>query len=98
MLLRYVGIWGLMEKRRHRSAGAARGGVIRLKIRLAESIGIQDPIVLAALGSLAGGTLATAVSNAGELRIIGGEFGDADWLGQQFVAAEGSRLGCGFVT
>lgn len=71
---------------------------MRLKTRLTELLGIQHPIVLAPMGIMAGGKLAAAVSNAGGLGIIGGGYGDADWLEQQFAAAEGSRVGCGFIT
>jgi hypothetical protein len=38
------------------------------------------------------------VTAAGGLRIIGGGYGDADWLDREFAAAEDSRVGCGFIT
>ncbi|AVG44011.1 MULTISPECIES: NAD(P)H-dependent flavin oxidoreductase [Achromobacter] len=71
---------------------------MRLKTRLTERLGIEHPILLAPMGVIAGGRLAAAVSNAGGLGIIGGGYGDADWLDQQFAAAGGSRVGCGFIT
>lgn len=71
---------------------------MRLKTRLTERLGIEHPILLAPMGLTAGGRLAAAVSNAGGLGIIGGGYGDADWLDQQFAAAGGSRVGCGFIT
>ncbi len=46
----------------------------------------------------AGGRLAAAVSNAGGLGLIGGGYGDAGWLEQQFAAAGNARVGCGFIT
>jgi nitronate monooxygenase len=71
---------------------------MRLKTRLTESLGIEHPIMLAPMGVIAGGRLAAAVSDAGGLGIIGGGYGDAEWLEQQFAHASGSRVGCGFIT
>jgi hypothetical protein len=39
---------------------------------LTESLSIQHPIVLAAMGGCAGGALAAAVSNGGGLGLVGG--------------------------
>lgn len=50
------------------------------------------------MGVMAGGKLAAAVSDAGGLGIIGGGYGDADWLALQFAAAGSARVGCGFIT
>jgi nitronate monooxygenase len=50
------------------------------------------------MGTMAGGRLAAAVSDAGGLGIIGGGYGDADWLEAQFAAAGSARVGCGFIT
>jgi nitronate monooxygenase len=71
---------------------------MRLKTRLTEKLGIEHPILLAPMNIYAGGKLAAAVSNAGGLGIIGGGYGDANWLDQQFVAAGNTRVGCGFIT
>jgi len=71
---------------------------MRLKTRLTETLGIRHPILLAPMGVIAGGRLAAAVSEAGGLGIIGGGYGDADWLEQQFAAAGSTRVGCGFIT
>jgi nitronate monooxygenase len=71
---------------------------MRLKTRLTEALGIRHPILLAPMGVIAGGRLAAAVSEAGGLGIIGGGYGDADWLDQQFAAAGTARVGCGFIT
>ena len=71
---------------------------MRLKTRLTDTLAIQHPILLAPMGVMAGGRLAAAVSNAGGLGIIGGGYGDAEWLERQFAAAEGARVGCGFIT
>jgi nitronate monooxygenase len=71
---------------------------MQLKTRVTERLGIQHPILLAPMGIMAGGRLAAAVSDAGGLGIIGGGYGDAAWIEQQFAAAGGSRVGCGFIT
>lgn len=71
---------------------------MRLRTRLTERLGIEHPILLAPMGVISGGLLAAAVSNAGGLGIIGGGYGDADWLEQQFAAAGHAKVGCGFIT
>ena len=71
---------------------------MRLKTRLTQKLGIEHPILLAPMGVIAGGKLAAAVSSAGGLGLIGGGYGDHDWLEQQFAAAGSARIGCGFIT
>jgi nitronate monooxygenase len=46
----------------------------------------------------AGGALAAAVSRAGGLGLIGGGYGEAGWIDEQFDAARGERVGIGFIT
>jgi nitronate monooxygenase len=48
--------------------------------RLTEMFGVQYPIILAPMGSVSGGHLAAAVSNAGALGLVGGGYGDPAWL------------------
>ena len=69
-----------------------------LHTRLTELFGIEHPIISAPMGFVAGGKLAAAVSNAGGLGLIGGGYGDAEWLQQQFIAAGNAKVGCGFIT
>ena len=71
---------------------------MRLKTRLTQKLGIEHPILLAPMNVIAGGKLAAAVTDAGGLGIIGGGYGDADWLERQFAAAGNTRVGCGFIT
>ncbi len=71
---------------------------MRLQTRLTERLGIPYPILLAPMAVMSGGRLSAAVSNAGGLGIIGGGYGDAEWLEQQFKAAGNARVGCGFIT
>jgi nitronate monooxygenase len=70
----------------------------RLTTRLTERLGIEHPIVSAPMGFAAGGALAAAVTAAGGLGLIGGGYGDADWLDREFDAAGNQRVGCGFIT
>jgi nitronate monooxygenase len=69
-----------------------------IRTRLTEALGITVPILSAPMGFVAGGKLAAAVTAAGGLGIIGGGYGDADWLDREFTAAGNSRVGCGFIT
>jgi nitronate monooxygenase len=69
-----------------------------LHTRLTERLGIEHPIVSAPMGTAAGGRLAAAVTAAGGLGLIGGGYGDADWLEREFNEAANARVGCGFIT
>jgi nitronate monooxygenase len=69
-----------------------------LKTRLTERLGLRYPIISAPMAFAAGGRLAAAVSTAGGLGLIGGGYGDADWLTQEFRAAGNQPVGCGFIT
>ncbi len=66
--------------------------------RLTRALDVRHPVVLAPMAFAAGGALAAAVTRAGGLGLIGGGYGDADWLEQQFAAAQGARVGVGFIT
>lgn len=71
---------------------------MRIETRLTQQLGIRHPIILAPMGSAAGGALASAVTNAGGLGLIGGGYGDAAWIEQQFREAGNARVGGGFIT
>jgi nitronate monooxygenase len=71
---------------------------VALRTRLTERLGIEHPIVLAPMGSAAGGKLAAAVTAAGGLGLIGGGYGDPEWLEREFAEAGNARIGCGFIT
>lgn len=60
--------------------------------------GVDHPIVLAPMGSVAGGALAAAVSGAGGLGIIGGGYGNRAELQREFEAAGNAPVGVGFIT
>ena len=62
---------------------------------------LTHPIVLGPMGGVAGGALAAAVSNAGGLGLVGGGYGDADWLRTELaiVRANTTRAwGAGLIT
>jgi nitronate monooxygenase len=69
-----------------------------LTTRLTEKLGITHPILGAPMGTVGGGRLAAAVSQAGGLGLIGGGYGVAEWLDQEFAEAGNARIGCGFIT
>lgn len=70
----------------------------RLATRLTERLGIEHPVLSAPMALAGGGALAAAVTRAGGLGLIGGGYGDADWLRTQYAAAGNTRTGCGFIT
>lgn len=69
-----------------------------LNTRLTDRFALDHPIVSAPMAMAAGGALAGAVTRAGGLGLIGGGYGDADWIAAQFAAAGNSAVGCGFIT
>lgn len=69
-----------------------------LSTRLTERLGLVHPVISAPMAFAAGGRLAAAVTDAGGLGLIGGGYGDAGWLNEQFSAAGQQTVGCGFIT
>jgi nitronate monooxygenase len=69
-----------------------------MNTRLTEFFGIEHPIISAPMAMASGGRLAAAVTAAGGLGLIGGGYGDIDWLRSEFDHAEGAKVGCGFIT
>ncbi|MGO4685828.1 NAD(P)H-dependent flavin oxidoreductase [Hyphomicrobium sp. 2TAF46] len=69
-----------------------------LRTRLTEKLDLRLPVIGAPMAFAAGGRLAAAITDAGGLGLIGGGYGDADWLSQEFAAAGNRRVGCGFIT
>ena len=72
-----------------------------IKSVLTEKFGLEYPIVLAPMGSIAGGRLAAAVSDAGALGLVGGGYGNPDWMRDELsiVRSETTRpWGVGLIT
>ena len=64
-----------------------------LRTRLTELLGIQHPIISAPMAFAAGGKLAAAITTGGGLGLIGGGYGDADWLEHEFGEARNTQVG-----
>jgi nitronate monooxygenase len=69
-----------------------------IQTAITKLFGIEHPVLLAPMGSVSGGALASAVSRAGGLGIIGGGYGDREQLEREFVAAGNTPVGVGFIT
>jgi nitronate monooxygenase len=69
-----------------------------MQTSLTRLLGIRHPILLAPMALVAGGRLAAAVSKAGGLGLIGGGYGDRDWLEQQLALTGEGSVGIGFIT
>lgn len=65
---------------------------------LCDLFGIEHPVLLAPMAHVSGGALAAAVSHAGGLGLIGGGYGDADWITRECAAAGDARVGIGLIT
>jgi nitronate monooxygenase len=68
-----------------------------LRTKFTEKLGIRHPILLAPMGTVPGGTLAKAVTEAGGLGIIGFGYGNQERIDQEFWSAGNARVGCGFI-
>ena len=69
-----------------------------LVTRLTRRFDLTHSIIQAPMAFAAGGRLAAAVARAGGLGLIGGAYGDQDWIARQFEAAGNQPVGCGFIT
>ena len=78
-----------------------------LATRFTELFGLTTPIALAPMAMASGGALAAACANAGALGLLGGGYGDPDWIEAELRRASDLiqtdpfarlRLGCGFIT
>jgi nitronate monooxygenase len=60
-------------------------------------LGVRHPVLLAPMGSVAGGALAAAVTQAGGLGLLGPGYADAPWIEREFRETAGVRVGIGFI-
>lgn len=69
-----------------------------INTRLTRDLGLTHPVISAPMAGAAGGALAAAVSRSGGLGLIGGGYGDPDWIADQITAAGNTAVGCGLIT
>ena len=69
-----------------------------LKTRVTTELNIQHPILLAPMAGVSGGALAAAVTNAGGLGVVGGGYGDKEWLERELLAAGNAPVAIGFIS
>tara|TARA_R110002049_G_scaffold44333_6_gene130158 strand:- start:12478 stop:13440 length:963 start_codon:yes stop_codon:yes gene_type:complete len=69
-----------------------------ISTRLTKRLGITHPIIQAPMAYSAGGKLASAVTSAGGLGLIGGAYDDGAWIEAQYDIAGNRAVGCGFIT
>lgn len=83
------------------SGSACYDKTMGIRTPFTECLGIDRPVVLAPMAAISGGRLAAAVSNAGGLGLVGGGYGDADWLRRELprvVRETRKPWGVGFIT
>jgi nitronate monooxygenase len=72
-----------------------------IRTPLTELLDLTYPIVLAPMGAVSGGELASAVSNAGGLGFVGGGYGDPSWLRRELEIVRAwtrGKWGVGLIT
>jgi nitronate monooxygenase len=71
-----------------------------IRTKLTELMGITHPVLLAPMDGVADARLTAAVSAAGGFGILGGGYGNEEWLSRELdaVANSGQRFGVGFIT
>jgi nitronate monooxygenase len=68
-----------------------------IETALTRLLRIEHPILLAPMGSAAGGKLAAAVTNAGGLGLIGSGYANVDAIRKELTEAGNARVGIGFI-
>jgi nitronate monooxygenase len=74
---------------------------VSIETALTAKLGLEYPIVSAPMGGVAGGSLAAAVSNAGALGLVGGAYGEPEWLRTELSKARSESKrpwGVGLIT
>lgn len=69
-----------------------------IETRLTRAFGLECPIVSAPMARASGGALAAAVTRAGGLGLIGGGYGEVDWIEAEFAEAGNEAVGAGLIT
>jgi nitronate monooxygenase len=68
-----------------------------IETALTRLLGIQHPILLAPMGSAAGGKLAAAVTHAGGLGMLGSGYASEAAVRKELIEAGNARVGIGFI-
>jgi nitronate monooxygenase len=68
-----------------------------IETALTRLLGLQHPILLAPMGSAAGGKLAAAVTHAGGLGMLGSGYADEKAIRRELTEAGNARVGIGFI-
>jgi nitronate monooxygenase len=68
-----------------------------IETALTRMLGIEHPILLAPMGSAAGGRLAAAVSHAGGLGLVGSGYASTAAIRNELAEAGNARVGIGFI-
>jgi len=71
--------------------------VATIETALTRLLGIRHPILLAPMGSAAGGKLAAAVTHAGGLGLLGSGYADEKAIRRELSEAGNARVGIGFI-
>ncbi|WP_149142568.1 NAD(P)H-dependent flavin oxidoreductase [Gemmobacter caeruleus] len=69
-----------------------------IETRFTRAFGLHHPVALAPMAGVTGGRLAGAVARAGGLGLLGGGYGEADWIAREWALAGGAPIGIGFIT
>lgn len=72
-----------------------------MKTQITHLLNVQHPILLAPMAGVSGGALAAAVSNAGGFGVVGGGYGDAQWVNRELdiiTQSTSNPWGIGFIT
>ena len=68
-----------------------------IETALTRLLGIEHPILLAPMGSAAGGRLAAAVTHAGGLGLVGSGYASTTAIRNELAEAGNARVGIGFI-
>jgi nitronate monooxygenase len=64
-----------------------------MQTKLTRMLGIEHPVLLAPMDLVSGGRLAAAVSQAGGFGLLGGGYGDGEWINREWDRAGNARIG-----
>jgi nitronate monooxygenase len=69
-----------------------------MRTLLTEVLQLDYPVIQAPMAFAAGGNLAASVARGGGLGLIGGGYGDLEWIREQYQIAGDPRVGVGLIT